>query len=97
MKVKACRLSPLAEVDLEEIWLYTLDRWSLAQADSYHQDLVATFAALASGRKRGRVVDVRPGYLKHPCGAHMIYFRDREDAVEIIRILHGRQDVERHL
>ena len=97
MTAKPYRLTPQAEADLENIWLYTLDRWSIAQADSYHRDLVAAFAALASGQRRGRTAHVRPGYLKHPCGAHVIYFRDHGDRLEIIRILHGAQDVERNL
>jgi toxin ParE1/3/4 len=97
MTTRGYRLSPLAEVDLEEIWFYTLEHWSLDQADSYHHDLVAAFEALASGEKRGRTVDIRPGYFKHPAGAHMIYFRDHGDWVEVIRILHNKRDVERHL
>lgn len=91
------RLSPLAEIDLENIWSYTLDHWSMEQADSYHRDLVAAFEGLASGLRRGRTVNLRPGYRKHPCGAHMIYFREEGDRVDIIRILHNKQDVERHL
>jgi len=47
---------------------------------------------LASGTKRGRDVDVRPDYLKCPVGSHMIYFRDRDDQIEVIRVLHQRQD-----
>jgi toxin ParE1/3/4 len=66
--------------------------WSLAQADSYHRDLVATFEGLASGIKRGREVDVRPDYLKCPVGSHTIYFRDSGDQIEVIRVLHQRQD-----
>lgn len=37
------RLSPLAQADLEDIWLYTLKTSSLEQADSYHADIVAAF------------------------------------------------------
>lgn len=93
MQGKSYALSPLAEIDLEGIWFYTFQNWSLAQADGYHRDLVATFEDLASGTKRGRDVDVRPGYLKCPVGSHMIYFRDSGDQIEVIRILHQRQDV----
>ena len=92
MPGKSHRLSPRAEIDLEEIWLYTFQNWSLAQADSYHRDLVAAFEGLASGTKRGRDVDVRPDYLKCPVGSHMIYFRDCGDQIEVIRVLHQRQD-----
>ena len=31
---KPYRLSPLAEADLEDIWLYTFRNWSMEQADS---------------------------------------------------------------
>lgn len=97
MTAKPYRISPLAEADLEGIWLYTFEVWSLEQADTYLRDLVAAFEALASGEKRGRAVDIRPGYLKHPCGSHMIYFRDHTDWCEIVRILHMKQDAERNL
>lgn len=82
---------------MEGIWLYTLDRSSLAQADSYYEDLVAVFEALESGVKRGCMVDLRSGYRKHARGAHMIYFRQEDDRVDITRILHARQEMERHL
>lgn len=97
MEIKAYRLSPLAETDLETIWFYTLEHWSREQADSYHRSLVAEVEALASGQKKGRPVEVAPGFLKYPCKAHVIYFKDQGDRLEIIRILHQRQDVERHL
>jgi toxin ParE1/3/4 len=97
MQAKTYRLAPQAEVDLEDIWFYTLRHWSMAQADTYHRALVAAFEALASGRQQGRVADVRSGYLKLPCGSHVIYFRDRGDRLDVIRILHERMDVERHL
>ena len=38
---KPYRLSPLAEADLEEIWLYTLRHWSVEQAGSCLRNLVA--------------------------------------------------------
>lgn len=34
---------------------------------------------------------------KHRAAAHMIYYRITESELEVIRILHGKQDVERHL
>ena len=45
------QLSPLAEADLEDIWLYTLKHWSLEQADRYHHDLIDAIEALARGVK----------------------------------------------
>ncbi|MDR2875025.1 MAG: type II toxin-antitoxin system RelE/ParE family toxin [Methylobacillus sp.] len=94
MSNKPYRLSPLAEADLEEIWLYTFSRWSTAQADSYIGDLVSAFKALAAGIKQGRPADVRPPYQKYLCGSHVIFFLDYPDRLDIIRVLHQRQDAE---
>ncbi|KAA0890995.1 type II toxin-antitoxin system RelE/ParE family toxin [Pusillimonas sp. ANT_WB101] len=96
-KDKTYRLAPLAQVDLEDIWLYTLQKWSREQADTYHRELVAVFEGLAAGRKQGRAVDIRPHYLKYPTGAHMVYFQDHGDWLAIIRILHQKQDVSQNL
>ena len=91
------RLSPLADTDLEDIWLYTLETWSRDQADRYLRTLFSAFADLATGRKTGRPARVRDGYFKHSVGAHVIYFRRSEFGIDVIRVLHGRMDADRHL
>lgn len=63
MQSKSYALSPLAESDLEEIWSYTFENWSLAQTESYYRDLIATFEGLVSGTKMGQEDNVRPDYL----------------------------------
>ena len=93
---KPYRLSPLAELDLEEIWLYTLNRWSIEQADNYHHNLTLAFDALASGKRQGSP-SVLPNFQKYLCGSHVIYFLDYTDHLDIIRVLHQRQDVNLHL
>jgi toxin ParE1/3/4 len=94
---KPYRLSPLAEVDLEEIWLCTLKNWSLEQADTYHNGLVSAFEGLAAGTKRGRPAEVLPDFQKYLCGSHVVYFLDYQDHLDIIRVLHQKQDAQRHL
>lgn len=97
MASKPYRLSPRANLDLEGIWFYTFDTWSRAQADRYHRSLVAEIEGLASGIRKGRPDTVRPGLLKRPCGSHVIWYRDLPDRLEVIRILHSAQDVDRHM
>jgi toxin ParE1/3/4 len=91
------RLRPLAEGDLEDIWFYTLRTWSLEQAESYHAGLVATFEGLASGRKQGQPVEVREGYFKYAVGSHFVFYRQDDAGIDVVRILHQRMDVGRHL
>lgn len=91
------RLSPRALADLEAIWLWTAERWSAEQAESYHAGLVSALEGLARGSKKGRPAEIRFGYFKYAAGAHLVFYRRTTFGVDIIRILHQRMDVERHL
>lgn len=51
---KILRLSPRAESDLEAIYDYTAQHWSVRQARSYLKGLGLTLVGLASGRRVGR-------------------------------------------
>ena len=96
-KRRVCLLSPRAEADLEEIWLYTYRNWSIEQADGYHAAIVDAFDGLATGGKTGRVVDIRDGYFKYAVGSHLVFYRLTERELIVVRVLHQRMDVGRHL
>ena len=91
------RLFPLAEADLEDIWRYTARTWSGGQAERYHASIVASFEGLADGSKQGRAVDVRDGYMKYAVGSHLIFYRVTDLGIDVVRVLHRRMDVDRHL
>ena len=95
--MKSIVLSPAAQADLEIIWDYTAEHWGLDQAERYTDDIRDACYDLASGHRQGRPVNLRPGYLKYLIGSHVVYFRDHSDRIEVVRILHGRMDVSRHL
>ena len=94
---RVLRLTPLAEADLEDIWRYTFDQWSLEQANQYHNDLVATMQALARGDKSGRVCPVRDGYQQYAAGSHILFYLETARTLDVIRVLHQRMDIDRHL
>ena len=91
-----CVLSPMAEADLEEIWIYTAQEWSREQAEIYTNDIVDAFEDIAAGKKVGRPALVREGYRKTLIGRHAIYYQNRSEVIAIIRILHQSMDVDRH-
>lgn len=93
------RISILAQQDLENIWFYTVDEWSLEQAEKYIGGLMVCFDSLAEGHVVGKSVDyVRKGYKKALYGKHYVFYRVAADkVVEIIRVLHVRMDVESQL
>jgi toxin ParE1/3/4 len=92
------RLSPAAERDLEEIWEYTDQHWGTEQANRYIDILTTAFAELAQAPKVAPACGhIRPGYRRRNAERHMIYFRITQYGIAIIRVLHGRMDVPRHL
>lgn len=87
-----------AEADLADIWRYTAQRWSVAQADKYYHELVEALGALASQPALGRPCDeTRAGYRRHNVGSHVVFYLNAGDDVDVVRILHARRDFRRHL
>lgn len=92
------RLSPRASRDLADIWFYSRDTWSVAQADIYYRELISVMDGLAVGARCGRPIDdIRKGYMSYATGSHRIIYRQRGGVLLIIRILHQRMNVRRHL
>ncbi len=90
-------LTPAARADLEQIWDYTCERWDLDQAQDYVREIRHAIERVADAPKVGRACDeVRPGYRKHGVGSHTLYYGAVGiDAIEVVRILHRRMDVDR--
>ena len=84
--------------DLEEIWLYTLETWSLEQADRYHGLIFKEIEFLASrpdhGKHQGHL---RKGYRSSQVKAHIIFYKYANNEIEIIRILHENMDIPNRL
>lgn len=87
------RLHPAAERDLENIWRFTVERWSEEQAERYIEDLVRAFELLvrhpeiAKERK-----DFQPPVRLHRHQSHLIAYRLEATRVAVVRVLHMRQD-----
>jgi toxin ParE1/3/4 len=57
------RISEKAIEDLEKIWLYTLKKWSLEQADRYHSLIINEIEYIADNFNLSRKIDyIRSGY-----------------------------------
>lgn len=95
--MKRLVFSPAAVADLDHIWDYTAEKWSVEQADNYVEDIWTACRALADGLKTGRPVEVRAGYRKYRTGSHLVFYREDSRRLEVVRILHSRMDTERHL
>lgn len=91
-------VTPRARTDIEDIWDYTVKNWGERQAEIYIQLVKTAVDAVAADPGVGRRCDdVRPGYRRYPVGSHVLFYRVTASAVVVVRILHQRMDVERHL
>ena len=87
-----------AERDLEAIAAYTLDVWGPEQRERYLDMLERTCEHIIPDHRRfARDVAERPGILRWRAESHVIFFRDVEGGLEIVRILHEHMLASRHL
>ncbi len=92
------RLTPRAQRDYDDILLYTEATWGPEQADRYEAALDRGLARLGTNARIGVARDdLHPGLRVHPVERHLLYYRIRNDTVEVIRILHERVDPARHV
>ena len=92
-------LTPAAQADLEAIWDDTEGHGGQRQAERYVAAIGDGCSLLAArDYPDWDASDVRPDSRKAVVGSQILYFLRRADgAPEVIRILHQRMDVDRHL
>ncbi|MDR5736182.1 type II toxin-antitoxin system RelE/ParE family toxin [Caballeronia sp. LZ025] len=96
--MKSFVLSPAAEVDLDEIWDYSIENWGERQAERYIRMIQDTIIGLADGTQLSHSAEhVRPNYRKVLVGSHVLFFKEDQQVVDVIRILHQRMDSSFHL
>lgn len=91
------QFTPAAVQDLDGIFDYTADRWGLRRAVDYTLALREACQRLANGTAKGRSVTASHGLLRYVVASHVVFFRPAPDRIEVIRILHVRQDPDIHL
>jgi len=91
-------IAPAAKNDLKDIYQYGLRQWGEARSESYLATIKNQFWLLTQqplmGTERNELL---PEARSLPIKSHTLFYRVTADTVEIIRVLHGRQDSQRHL
>ena len=88
-------ISKKAVLDLEEIWFYTVEKWSIKQADRYYNLIFDEINYICTNINAGKSMEhVRKGYRASKVKSHLIFYRVINDTIEIIRVLHERMDIE---
>lgn len=94
------KISKQAEIDLENIWLYTFEEWSIDQADYYFDLIMDEIEYISKNPKTGKDYnEIRKGYFRSRVKSQFIFYKInlKEENIEIIRILHQQMDIESHI
>jgi toxin ParE1/3/4 len=93
MSDRALRFGHQAEEDLIEIWNY-VGQHDIRAADRLLDDLEARLQLLARYPLAGPVREDMPAGIRHlVIDDYLAFYRLSDDAVEVIRILHGRRNI----
>jgi toxin ParE1/3/4 len=96
--MKRLSFTDAAREDLAAIGRYTLESWGAEKKTRYLAGIRASLERLRRATGIGRVRDeIRPGYRSVASGRHVIFYRETEDRIEVVRVLHQRMDLHRHL
>ena len=84
---------PGAQTDLADIWTYTAERWSLAQARIYAAAMTEQLLLLCDHP------DIAQGYGRsippvriYRIKAHLVIFTDDGQMISVIRVVHARSN-----
>ena len=88
-------LSQEAELDLVDIYDYSLEEWGTAQADIYLRGLYDAFATSSRFPAKGRLrldlgFDVRSVLYK----SHIIFYVEAVAGIAIVRVMHHARDID---
>lgn len=91
-------IAPAAKADLKDIYQYGLRQWGQKQSDNYLEGIKEQFWVLTEQPLIGvERPDLLPNMRSLPIESHTLFYSVTSNTVEIIRVLHGRQDPQRHL
>jgi toxin ParE1/3/4 len=87
------KLSNVAKEDLVRIHHYGVKQFGMKQADRYFESFFVHFELIAKNPQSFESVDfIQSGYRRCVCGVDSIFYKMKEDVVEIMTII-GRQDL----
>ena len=85
---------PDAEADIVNIWHQTIDRWGFNQAVKYDAMIQSRIEGLGSNPTASRAAEeVAPGLRRALAGSHVVFFREEDEVVTVLRVLHQGMDV----
>ena len=89
-------ISEKAVEDINNIWIYTAENWSVAQADRYYNLIYDEIEYIVNNFDMARDFGkIRKSYKCSKVKSHLIFFKKNKiNEIEVVRFLHERMDIE---
>ncbi|KHT05283.1 plasmid stabilization protein [Pectobacterium brasiliense] len=91
------KLTPLAQRDLEAIYLYGLQHVNEEKTEAYLETIEHAFTAIRHNKIGIERKELGPGLYSFPVARHTLFFLYETDSIIVVRILHQSQDIVQHL
>jgi toxin ParE1/3/4 len=97
-KPTALKFSPRARQDFIDILRFTGETWGRNQLIAYRDKINDAIQAIRNNPQLGHHRDDLPGtHRAYLVGAHIIVYRADADSIGVVRILHQRMSLARHM
>lgn len=92
-------ISEKALEDINKIWIYTAENWSVEQADRYYNQILDEVEYISQNFEMALDFGkVRKAYRFSKVKSHLVFFKkNKYNEIEVIRVLHERMDIENRL
>jgi toxin ParE1/3/4 len=81
--------------DINNIWIYTAENWSIEQADRYYNLIFDEIEYIADNFEMARDFGaIRKNYKCSKVKSHLVFFKKtKSNEIEVVRILHEKMDI----
>jgi toxin ParE1/3/4 len=92
------KVLPQAVKDLESIYEFTLISWGFSQAEKYQDELYNYMITISKNPQIGSIYYFKKGnYRKLNGNRHIIFYRETNNEIIIVRFLHEKIDLNLNL
>ena len=92
-------ISEKALEDINKIWVFTAENWSVEQANRYYNLIIDEIEYIAQNFEMASDFgSIRKSYRFSKVKSHLLFFKKNKlNEIEVIRVLHEKMDIENRL
>lgn len=92
-------ISEKALDDINKIWVYTAEKWSIEQADRYYNLIFDEIEYIIDHFETARDFgNIRKNYRYTKVKSHLVFLKKtKSNKIEVVRVLHEKMDIENQL